>query len=220
MVVPKVKIELYYDVISPYAWIAFESLLRYQNVWPINVVLKPFSLGGIMKGSNNRPPGLVKNKSMYMLRDLQRNNEFWGMQLTPSPNFMKWLKTETSDNAMKLLLVIQKERPEMLETVSRQLWKRIWTEGKPIFHRADFEKVLTASGITNGGYYIDKLENTSAQLQQNTQDALDSGAFGAPWIVVHKDGEEHTFFGSDRLHLIAHLLGQKFTDGLVAYSKL
>ncbi|VDL77449.1 unnamed protein product [Nippostrongylus brasiliensis] len=81
-------------------------------------------------------------------------------------------------------------------------------------------EVLTASGITNGAHYIDKLDSTSAQLQQNTQDALDSGAFGAPWIVVHKGGEEHTFFGSDRLHLIAHLLGQKFTDGLVAYSKL
>ncbi|KAK5977820.1 Glutathione S-transferase kappa 1, partial [Trichostrongylus colubriformis] len=82
--------------------------------------------------------------------------------------------------------------------------------------------VLTNSGITNGAKLIDQMDcdYAATELEQNTKTALDTGAFGAPWIVVHKDGEEHTFFGSDRLHLIAHLIGQKFTDGLVQYSKL
>ncbi|PIO60697.1 hypothetical protein TELCIR_17798 [Teladorsagia circumcincta] len=110
----------------------------------------------------------------------------------------------------------------MLETVSREFWKRIWSNCERIFQREDFEKVLTASGITNGSKYIDQIDSKFAvdQLKKNTDAALDTGAFGAPWIVVHKDGEEHTFFGSDRLHLIAHLIGQKFTDGLIQYSKL
>ncbi|KAK6053088.1 hypothetical protein COOONC_09406, partial [Cooperia oncophora] len=70
--------------------------------------------------------------------------------------------------------------------------------------------------------YIDQINSNFAttQLEQNTRSALGTGAFGAPWIVVHKDGDEHAFFGSDRLHLIAHLIGQKFTDGLTQYSKL
>ncbi|KAK6015104.1 hypothetical protein OSTOST_19477 [Ostertagia ostertagi] len=110
----------------------------------------------------------------------------------------------------------------MLETVTREFWKRIWTNGKRIFDREDFEEVLTASGITNGSEYIDQIDSDYAttKLKENSDAALDGGAFGAPWIVVHKDGEEHTFFGSDRLPLIAHLIGQKFTDGLIQYSKL
>uniref|UniRef100_A0A914RKQ9 DSBA-like thioredoxin domain-containing protein n=1 Tax=Parascaris equorum TaxID=6256 RepID=A0A914RKQ9_PAREQ len=36
--------------------------------------------------------------------------------------------------------------------------------------------------------------------------------FGAPWIVVHKGEHEECFFGSDRIHLIADMIGCKF-DG-------
>ena len=37
------------------------------------------------------------------------------------------------------------------------------------------------------------------KLNNNTDDALKKGAFGAPWFwVTNKDGKEEPFFGSDR----------------------
>ncbi|VDP33440.1 unnamed protein product [Heligmosomoides polygyrus] len=92
-------------------------------------------------------------------------------------------------------------------------------------HEKPFEaefQVLAACGITNITHYLEKMNEDSigADLEMNTSEALDTGAFGAPWIVVHKNGERHAFFGSDRLHLIAHLIGENFTDGLQKYSKL
>ncbi|ETN78529.1 DsbA-like protein [Necator americanus] len=198
------------------------SLLRYENVWPIKVNLKPFSLRRIMQSSGNKPPGLIPAKSLYMLKDLERNNAFWNMKLKAPKKFMQWIKTKTSEDAMKLLLVIQKEKSEKLETVSREFWKRIWTNGEPIFEQKDFEKVLVASGITDTARYIDKISDVTieTELQKNTLDAIDSGAFGAPWIIVHKDGEEHAFFGSDRLHLIGHLFKERFHGGLKHFAKL
>ncbi|KIH67749.1 hypothetical protein ANCDUO_01915 [Ancylostoma duodenale] len=94
--------------------------------------------------------------------------------------------------------------------------------GEPIFEREDFEQVLLASGISNTAHYIDKVADAAVEdeLRKNTSDAINSGAFGAPWIIVHKDGEEHAFFGSDRLHLIGHLIGQRFQGGLTHSSKL
>ena len=45
-----------------------------------------------------------------------------------------------------------------------------------------------------------------------TQAALDSGAFGAPWIVLHpapgEKGKPEPFFGSDRFELMAFLMGK------------
>lgn len=44
-------------------------------------------------------------------------------------------------------------------------------------------------------------------LLAKTQEALDLGAFGAPWFhVINKKGEESMFFGSDRLVDFAHYI--------------
>lgn len=44
-----------------------------------------------------------------------------------------------------------------------------------------------------------KSQEVKDMLTQATQDALDKGAFGAPWLwVTPKDGKGEPFFGSDR----------------------
>uniref|UniRef100_A0A0M3I5M5 DSBA domain-containing protein n=1 Tax=Ascaris lumbricoides TaxID=6252 RepID=A0A0M3I5M5_ASCLU len=79
----KTLIDLYFDIISPYSRIAFESLLRYENYWPIKVNLIPFFLGGILKESGNKPPITVAAKVAYMNKDLRRNADYWGVNLVP-----------------------------------------------------------------------------------------------------------------------------------------
>jgi hypothetical protein len=40
--------------------------------------------------------------------------------------------------------------------------------------------------------------------------------FGLPWTTVNlANGDKHHFFGSDRLHVIGHLIGEKFQGPLV-----
>ncbi|EYC09669.1 hypothetical protein Y032_0059g2988 [Ancylostoma ceylanicum] len=52
-------------------------------------------------------------------------------------------------------------------------------------------------------------------LKKNTDEALAMGCFGAPWIHVHtRGGKVEPFFGSDRLPLIGHLIGEQFQGPL------
>lgn len=45
-------------------------------------------------------------------------------------------------------------------------------------------------------------------LTENTNEAVKSGAFGAPWSVVRNaKGEETRYFGSDRFHFMWDFLG-------------
>ena len=59
---PKTKVKLYYDWLSPYSWLAFEVLLEYEKIWDLDLELKPVYLGAIMKASENNPPGMNRFK--------------------------------------------------------------------------------------------------------------------------------------------------------------
>lgn len=51
------------------------------------------------------------------------------------------------------------------------------------------------------------------KLLENTEIAVKSGAFGAPWFVVRNErGEETVFFGSDRFHFMFMFLGLPMRD--------
>jgi hypothetical protein len=41
------RIEIYYDVVSPYSYFGFVTLNRYQKMYDLNVTYTPFFLGGV-----------------------------------------------------------------------------------------------------------------------------------------------------------------------------
>ncbi|KAL2382549.1 hypothetical protein RJZ90_003166 [Blastomyces dermatitidis] len=50
-------------------------------------------------------------------------------------------------------------------------------------------------------------------LTDRTKEALDRGAFGAPWYwVTNAEGKAEPFFGSDRFHFMWQFLGVPFRD--------
>lgn len=58
-----------------------------------------------------------------------------------------------------------------------------------LFTEGEVEEVLAAAGT----------EEMKGLLKRTTQEALEKGAFGAPWLWVSDGrGKEEPFFGSDR----------------------
>ncbi|XP_057589853.1 glutathione S-transferase kappa 1 isoform X2 [Hippopotamus amphibius kiboko] len=168
-------LELFYDVVSPYSWLAFEVLCRYKNIWNVNLQLRPTLIAGIMKDSGNKPPALLPRKALNMRHDIRLLGLHLQIPIHFPKDFFSVILEKGSLTAMRFLTAVKLEHPEMLEKVSRELWMRVWSRDEDI---TEPQSILAA--------------------------------FGLPVTVVHLDDESHVLFGSDRMELLAHLLGEKW----------
>uniref|UniRef100_A0A673SZ16 Glutathione S-transferase kappa n=1 Tax=Suricata suricatta TaxID=37032 RepID=A0A673SZ16_SURSU len=195
-------LELFYDVLSPYSWLGFEVLCRYKKLWNINLQLRPSLIAGIMKDSGNQPPALLPRKAQYLKDDIKRLGEHIQVPLQFPKDFFSVILEKGSLSAMRFLTAVNLERPEMLEKVSRELWMRVWSRAA--------EKAGMSTEQAQG--LLEKISTPKVknELKETTNAACKYGAFGLPITVAHLDGQTHMLFGSDRMELLAHLLGEKW----------
>lgn len=215
MAVSRVTVELFYDVISPYSYLAFETLTRYRAPWNLDLKLKPFFLGGVMKESNNRPPSLVPNKASYMTTDLRRLSDFYGVPIKPPDFFLEFITTKSTIKPQRFLIALDMKYPQHLEEVSRGFWKRFYQDNKDIAEEDSVAEVGRAAGMQEDAIKdalaMIKEDRVKKALLENTKLAVDEyRAFGAPTIVAHVAGKPEVFFGSDRFEVMAHVMGKKW----------
>ncbi|KAF6276005.1 glutathione S-transferase kappa 1 [Rhinolophus ferrumequinum] len=207
-------LEFFYDVLSPYSWLSFEILCRYKNIWNVHLQLRPSLIAGIMKDSGNKPPALLPRKAKYLTNDIRLLGQQVQVPINFPKDFFSVILEKGSLSAMRFLTAMKSEHPEMLEKASRELWMRVWSRDEDI---TEPQSILAAA--EKAGMSIEQarriLEKTSTpqvknQLKETTEAACKYGAFGLPITVAHVDGQTHMLFGSDRMELLAYLLGEKW----------
>ncbi|GJJ78853.1 glutathione S-transferase kappa 1 [Entomortierella parvispora] len=204
------SIVCYYDIVSPYSYFGVMLLNRYKEKWgdKVQVELRPMFLHGIMTGSKNQPPANVPAKGTYMFSDLNRICNMTGIPYSFPSQF-----PVMTVHVMRLLIVIQKCEPALYQACVEALYGAYWGKGEDVTQK---EVIMAAlAPVFNGSESkVAELIQMAAEkdikqkLVDNTNEALDKGAFGAPWFVVKQAGsdEEHFFFGSDRFELMTNFL--------------
>ncbi|XP_041607158.1 glutathione S-transferase kappa 1 isoform X1 [Vulpes lagopus] len=233
-------LELFYDVLSPYSWLGFERpgrtrvtpdnpgdirgtatsqpphhvLCRYKNIWNINLQLRPSLIAGIMKDSGNQPPALLPRKAQYLRNDIRLLGQHVQVPIQFPKDFFSVILEKGSLSAMRFLTAVNMEHPEMLEKVSRELWMRVWSQDEDITEPQSILAAAEKAGMSTeqAQGLLEKIVTPKVKnkLKENTEAACKYGAFGLPVTVAHLDGQTHMLFGSDRIELLAHLLGEKW----------
>mmetsp|Transcript_24921 Transcript_24921/g.49032 ORF Transcript_24921/g.49032 Transcript_24921/m.49032 type:complete len:221 (-) Transcript_24921:170-832(-) len=208
----KPSIFFYYDVVSPYSWLAFEVLQRYQQRWGFNLVLKPAFMGGIMSAANNTPPSMNPSKGVYLFQDLNRLSKLFNVPLKAPKDFSALMRSTLP--AQRLLAATQMHSPDSLALLTREMWKRTWLRDQPVGTQEGLSEAMAGAGIDEvtqkallTAMATPDIKN---QLKENTAEVLKFGAFGLPGIVVEVQGKLEFFFGSDRFELIAFMLGKEW----------
>ncbi|CAD5105777.1 2-hydroxychromene-2-carboxylate isomerase [Zestomonas carbonaria] len=191
-------VEFFFDFGSPTSYLAWTQLPKIAAEAGAGIVWRPFLLGGVFKATGNKSPVEIPAKGPYMLRDLARFAERYGVPLRFNPHF--------PINTLHLMRGAagfegDPRFHDYLETVFQAMWVEQKHMGRPEvvadvlgaagFDPADFERRINDEAVKE-------------RLKATTQEAIERGVFGAPSFFV--DGE--LYFGQDRLDFVAEALAR------------
>ncbi|XP_058387901.1 glutathione S-transferase kappa 1 isoform X3 [Diceros bicornis minor] len=146
---------------------------------------------------------------------LCRYKNIWNVNLQLRPTLIAGIMQDSGSLlAMRFLTAVNLEHPEVLEKASRELWMRVWSRDEDITEPRSILAAAEKAGMSTeqARGLLEKISTPRVknQLQETTQAACKYGAFGLPVTVVHLGDQTHMLFGSDRMELLAYLLGEKW----------
>lgn len=189
------QLEFFFDVICPEAWLAARHLENTARRASIRLVARPVSLDGIYHAINSRPLPADQwpaAKQKMAARDLLRRAELLDLPMRPPSR-----TPENSDPAMRLLAVAPETArwPLMLA-----VFEACWARSRPPDDRTLLMELAEEHGLDPA--LMDR-ERTREILLQNTEEAVERGAFGVPTVML----DEQIWWGADRLGFLDMALG-------------
>jgi 2-hydroxychromene-2-carboxylate isomerase len=196
-------IHFYFDVISPYAWLAFKALPSSLEGIAHRVHYHPVVFGAMLKHHGQLGPAELPGKRDWTYRQVMWLAKQHGtvLQMPASHPF--------NSLALQRMAVAASSNGEPAREVVEAIFKHVWCSGLEATdanRMAELQAQLTQwMQQSQPNFQIDiQAPEVKQKLQQHTQAAIDLGLFGVPSMVV--DGQ--VFWGQDALPMLrAYLEG-------------
>jgi 2-hydroxychromene-2-carboxylate isomerase len=196
-VAPDASPIFYYDLSSPYAYVA---ACRVDDVLQVRPEWRPIAFGVIVRRIGKRPWSFKDDRQAHFDAIAQRAAE----RGLPDVRYPEGWPVETySLVPLRAALVASDEGQDRLRALSRELFRTAFVDGQ---HLADVEAVLDAS--ERAGMDRERLREAietptvKERLRALTDAALERGVTGVPTVAVG----EKLFWGDDRLEEAAAAL--------------
>ncbi len=192
-------IEFFWDVGSPYTYLASTRINRVAEKHSVPVRWRPFLLGGVFNATGNKPPASVAAKAQYMMANLQMWSAYYNEPLTfPSSfpiNSLLPMRAATAADQLG-------KGPEFGSSIMSAYWGRGEDASQP-----DIVRTAAAEAGLDPDQVIEMTQDQAVKdtLRDTTDEAVRRGAFGAPTLFIGDD----MFWGNDHLILIdAYFAGE------------
>jgi 2-hydroxychromene-2-carboxylate isomerase len=191
-----------FDFGSPNAFLSHEAIPAIEQRTGVKFEYVPVLLGGIFKATNNRSPAEtlagVKNKPEFMRIETER----FIRRFKVKPYVWNPFFPVNTLNLMRAAVAAEFEG--VFETYVEAAFHHMWVEPKKMDDTEVAAKALTSSGLDGPKLLARAQEpDVKAKLIENTQKAVERGAFGSPTFFV---GSE-IFFGKEQLREVEEMLG-------------
>src|SRR6202035_267702 len=193
-----------FDFGSPNAFLSHEAIPAIEQRTGVKFEYIPVLLGGIFKATNNKSPAEtlagVKNKREFHAVETERFvKRFHVKPYAWNPFF-----PINTLNLMRAAIAAQFEG--VFEKYVAAAFHHMWEDPKKMDDPEVALKALTGSGLDAAKLFARAQDaDVKAKLIENTQSAVERGAFGSPTFFV---GTE-MFFGKEQLREVEEMVSGK-----------
>ena len=179
------SIDFYFDLISPYSFIAYKKILKIKN---INFNFKPILLGGLHNLAGISPPAFNK----YKRKNLRNDCELVAYKNNIEFNWNTKFPINTL-NMMRGYLCVDKDKKDKYLEV---FFNAYWVNNLDLSINENIFLLLNKLKIDNNKFLEDlQSQSIKDKLKKITNDAFEREIFAAPTFVVN----DKIFWGQDRL---------------------
>lgn len=191
-------VDFYFDFGSPAAYIAWTQLPRIAQEAGATLVWKPMLLGGVFQATGNRSPVEIPAKGPYVMADLRRCAQRFGISFEHNPYF--------PINTLLLMrgaIGMQLHEPARFDAYASTVYRAIWVDGRNMNDPATVGAVLQQAGFDAARILaLTQQQDVKDRLRAVTEEAVARGVFGAPTMFVGSQ----MFWGQDRLDFVREAL--------------
>lgn len=190
-----------FDFGSPNAFLSHEAIPAIEKRTGVKFEYVPILLGGIFKSTNNKSPAEtlagVKNKREFHALETERFLKRFGVK----PYVMNPFFPVNTLNIMRAAVAAQMEG--VFEKYVEAAFHHMWVEPKKMDDPEVAARALSSSGLDAARLFARAQDaDVKGRLLENTQSAVERGAFGSPTFFVGKE----MFFGKEQLREVEEMV--------------
>ncbi len=193
------RVEFFFDLSSPWTYLAFTNLWPMLNRTGTQAQLRPILVGGVFN---------AVNPSVYAAREMTDNRKLahswkvlkdWAALAGVEMNFPSQWHPAKSVNAMRFACALEEDQ-SALRAFANAAFESYFGCQENLDDPAVLAAVADGLGLNGAGLLAAaQTDAVKARLRANTEEVIARGGYGSPTIFV--DGTD-MYFGNDQLPLI------------------
>jgi 2-hydroxychromene-2-carboxylate isomerase len=193
------RIEFFYDLSSPWTYLAFTNLFGVIERTGAQATLRPILVGGVFN---------AVNPAVYAAREASDNRRLshswkvlkdWAKLACVEMNFPSIYHPAKSVNAMRMACALADDMPALTE-FTRAAFQSYFGDQDNLDDPQVLITVADAAGLDGEAIHAkSQTDVVKALLRANTDELIARGGYGSPTIFVDK---EDMYFGNDQLPLV------------------
>ena len=181
-------IDFYFDIISPYSYIAHKKIQKIKEHQKVIFNYKPILLGGLHNLAGINAPAFNK----FKIKNMQSDCELVSKKNNIS---FKW-NLKFPINSLSIMRGYLSVEESQKEDYLNIFFDAYWKDNLDLSSEKEISKLLESLKI-DSKIFFDKIKQQSIKdtLKKFTNDAFEKEVFGAPTFIINNK----IFWGQDRL---------------------